>query len=222
MARSFGGASYIAAAETLNPGITWTMCVIASHNSIANSACALMLSLTNTSQGTVENSISCYFRGDTVGDPVQNRYVDNGVGSTSTNSSTGYSANTPTSIVVRSNSTTSLSVFKDGVKGTDGTTAARDGFSASQLTIGVGIIFNAIYQEYITGDACMVGLWNATLTDAECISLGKGFPPRRVRPQSLIRYLPLVRDAIDVKKGGSLTLSGTPPGVSAHPRCYGF
>lgn len=221
MARSFGGSSYIAAAETMNPSSAWTMAIVASHNSIANAASALMLSITNTSQGSVENSISCYFRGDTGGDPVQNRCVDNGVGGVS-NSGTGYSANTLTSIVARSNSTTSLSVFKDGVKGTDGTTASRDGFASNQLTIGSGIIFSGTYAEYITGDACMVGLWSVALTDDECASLGKGFPPRRIRPQSLVRCLPLVRDAIDIRKGGSLTLSGTPPGVSVHARSYGL
>lgn len=223
MSASFAGAQYIALPETQNMGANWTLAVIASHNSIANSACAAMVSINNTSQGSVEYSFSCYFRGDTGGDPVQNRWVENaGARSVVANSAAGYNANELTSIIARGNTSTSGSIFRNGVKTDAVSSGTMTGFGALQLTVGALVIFSNVYQEFLTGDAAMVGYWPVTLTDDECISLAKGFPPRRVRPQSLSHYLPLVRDRMDRRAGSTLTVSGTPPGVSVHPRSYGF
>ena len=71
-----------------------------------------------------------------------------------------------------------------------------------------------------TGQVADVAAWTADLTDAECESLRKGFPPHRVRPQSLVSALRLIRSTND-RKGFSWTTSGA-PSVSAHPRSYGF
>ena len=73
----------------------------------------------------------------------------------------------------------------------------------------------------------VVVIWTAYFDDAEVMSLARGFSPRRVRPQSLKLYAPMVRDlqaTYDAKSGGghsTWTTSGSPI-VSAHPRSYGF
>jgi len=61
------------------------------------------------------------------------------------------------------------------------------------------------------------GLWDAALTDAEVAILGVGYSPLFVRPQSLVAYWPLVRDAKDRVGGYDLTAGGGPV-VAAHPR----
>lgn len=65
-------------------------------------------------------------------------------------------------------------------------------------------------------------LYEAQLTADEMISLARGFSPRRVRPQSLRKYMPLVREPI-----AWVNTSGVAPSVSgtstvSHPRSYGM
>lgn len=62
-------------------------------------------------------------------------------------------------------------------------------------------------------------IWNAALTDAEIASLAKGFSPRRIRPQSLVFYAPLLRNLQDLRQGLALTAVNSPT-VASHPRVY--
>lgn len=62
-------------------------------------------------------------------------------------------------------------------------------------------------------------LWNTALTDAEIESLAKGFSPRRIRPQSLVFYAPLLRNLQDLRQGLALTAVNSPT-VASHPRVY--
>lgn len=68
------------------------------------------------------------------------------------------------------------------------------------------------------GDIAEFSIWNAVLTDAELVSLAKGFTSSRVRPQSLLTYNRLVRSLADAK--GRSTASGTTVAAS-HPVAYG-
>lgn len=221
MARSFNGSSnYMSVPETATTGTAWTLAVISSHNSLANGAVPAIVSIPDTSAGSVDRSISCYYRGDLSGDPVQNRWVDNTlVGSRQ--SSGGYSTNTLQSIIARGDSANASSIFLDGVKTTGVTTNVMVGSTAmKQLTVGAYVSFSGVYQEFVNGSIAMVAYWGAALTDDECIALSKGFSPKRIRPQSLRKYLPLVRDAVELKTGATVTTNGS-PGVTAHPRTYG-
>ena len=73
---------------------------------------------------------------------------------------------------------------------------------------------------YFAGGLADIAAWSVSLTDAECESLRQGFPAHRVRPQSLVASMRLVRTTND-RKGTSWTTNGA-PSVSAHPRSYGF
>lgn len=53
-----------------------------------------------------------------------------------------------------------------------------------------------------------IGMWSEALSADEIVSLGDGFSPKRVRPTSLIAYLPLIRDVIDYK-GNAFAVQGT-------------
>lgn len=71
---------------------------------------------------------------------------------------------------------------------------------------------------YCDGMIAEVGIWNVALDDAEIAALAKGVSPLLIRPQNLVTYVPLVRDADeDIVGGLSFTAGGTPT-ISAHPR----
>lgn len=68
------------------------------------------------------------------------------------------------------------------------------------------------------GDIAEVGVWDIDLTAAEVASLAKGVSPALVRPQSLVTYLPLIRDVIDVRAANGFTDVNTT--AANHPRVY--
>lgn len=82
----------------------------------------------------------------------------------------------------------------------------------------------SIGQRYSTivayGQSAEVAVWNAALTTPEIASLQKGFSPRRIRPQSLVFYAPLLRNVQELRQGFTLTPGGTTPTVATHPRVY--
>jgi hypothetical protein len=78
--------------------------------------------------------------------------------------------------------------------------------------------YSASIGRYANGVMSHVGIWNVALDAGEALSLTRGFPPRRVRPQSLVAYFPLIRNLFDWK-GNAITSSGTTEGVT---RAYGF
>lgn len=102
-----------------------------------------------------------------------------------------------------------------GSKGTDTNANAQSSGVANQLNIGVSIFTGT--DDFFLGYGADYAIWNAALTDAEVLSLSKGYSPLLVRPQSLVFYLPGVRNKQDVRKGITLTEAGT-VGVIAHPR----
>jgi hypothetical protein len=63
----------------------------------------------------------------------------------------------------------------------------------------------------IIGQIAHPAIWNVALTDAEVAMLGAGISPLRVRPQSLVMYLPyLGRNGpeIDIINGRTLAVTG--------------
>jgi hypothetical protein len=72
--------------------------------------------------------------------------------------------------------------------------------------------------EFMNGDIADVAIWNTKIFDDEIKSLAKGFDALRVKPQSLVRYWPLVRELQEVKTGSSITNNNTT--VANHPRVY--
>lgn len=62
------------------------------------------------------------------------------------------------------------------------------------------------------------GVWDALLDAAEFKALGSGVSPLLIRPASLVCYIPMLRDSVDLKRGGTPTITGT--AVQPHPRSY--
>jgi len=73
---------------------------------------------------------------------------------------------------------------------------------------------------YGTLSIAEAAIWNVALTDAEVTVLATGVSPLLVRPQSLVCYLPLIRDDDeDIVGGRSFTANGGPT-IAAHPRVF--
>lgn len=106
----------------------------------------------------------------------------------------------------------SRTTYLSGVAGTTETTSRP--ITGMNVTT-IGARWNTTLGAYFAGNLAEVAVWNAALTAAEIVSLSKGFSPTKVRPQSLIAYLPFVRNNYDMK-GTTFTTSGT--GVADHPR----
>jgi hypothetical protein len=169
--------------------------------------------------GNLDSFDGLYFRGDSGGDPVQYRFSDNSFTAGGASSTAGYSANVFASICGVRESNTSHSVYLNGEnKATSATSVLVP--SRSHFIVGARESSSTL-QSFLNGAAGMAAYWDVVLTDAEVASLGKGFPPRRIRPGNLRIYMPLVRDVLDWR--GLLT-SFTDPGtdVADHPRTYGF
>lgn len=106
-------------------------------------------------------------------------------------------------------SATSRSAFINGGDKTTNTTSATPA-GINETTIGLrrGTTPNAA----ALGSIAEAAIWNAALTDDEVAALGKGYSPRLIRPGSLVAYLPIIRDFVDVHGAGfsvtgSLTVS---------------
>jgi hypothetical protein len=61
-------------------------------------------------------------------------------------------------------------------------------------------------------------VWDALLGLAEAQQLADGVSSLLIRPDALVSYAPLIREALDLMGSGALTLTGT--AVQPHPRLY--
>jgi hypothetical protein len=97
-------------------------------------------------------------------------------------------------------------------------TASRNPSGINETVIGarrsIGIL-----GLYFNGKIAEVGIWNAALTAAEVASLAKGMTCEKIRPQSLVFYVPLVRELQDVRQGLTIT-NNNGATVDNHPRVY--
>lgn len=83
----------------------------------------------------------------------------------------------------------------------------------------IGALVRVSTIAYLKGMVADAAAWSAALTTAEIASLAKGFSPRRIRPQSLVFYAPLLRNLQDLRSGVALTAVNAPT-VANHPRVY--
>jgi hypothetical protein len=128
-----------------------------------------------------------------------------------------YAVNSWSDLVGQFVSSTSRFAWLDNTKGTEAT-GSRVPVTINAL--GIGQIPGASNSNWLNGRAAEMAVWSVSLSDAEINSLWKGFPPKRIRPQSLVFYLPMIRDLHDIRNGLALTNNGSAT-VFAHPRRYG-
>ena len=110
-------------------------------------------------------------------------------------------------------STTSRTAYVNTTAGTPNTDS-RSITTEISIRIGRRATGNAF-----TGQLAEFAIWNVALTADEINSLAQGFKPPRIRPQSLLYYVPLVRDVHELRSGIPFTAVNAPV-VFDHPRVY--
>jgi hypothetical protein len=127
--------------------------------------------------------------------------------------SPGFTVNTWHHVCAVFTSSTSRQIYRDGTAGTANTVDATP-TSLTRLLIGThaGI-------EYFNGYISDVGVWSAALGVEEINSLAKGFSAKRIRPQSLEFYVPLIRNLQDYSSSSTLTNNNTAIAIQ-HNRIY--
>ena len=93
-------------------------------------------------------------------------------------------------------SSTSRTVYMDGVAGTEVTTSADvKGDSAKRLSIGE---YATTWNREMNGHLADVALWNVALSASEVAILADAYTAIQVRPDSLVSYYPFVSNSVDV------------------------
>lgn len=153
--------------------------------------------------------------GGGVGDPLIAEVRDNGSGVSSAKTSVGYTAATWHHGAAVFDGDSSRKAYLDGGNlGTNTTTRANTGIDRTT----VGYIGDSTPSAYFDGALAELAIWSIALTAEEASVLAAGYSPLFVRPESLLFYMPLLRDDDNDLIGGlSLTAVGTPT-ISDHPR----
>ncbi len=88
----------------------------------------------------------------------------------------------------------------------------------ARTIVSIGALGDSTPSNEADGKVAECAMWAAELTQAEMNILAAGYSPLFVRPQSLIFYTPLVSGVEEWIGGTPMTVNGTPPGASPHPR----
>ena len=150
------------------------------------------------------------------GDPIAFRVQDTSNAAVARTSS-GFIANTWFHACAVARSTTDRSVFLNG--GSEGT-HSQSVAPAGLDNTAVGVWNRASTNHKFSGRIAEVGIWNIALLLAEIEALAAGFSPLLIRPQSLVLYLPLVRDDDEDLIGGRSFTAVNTPSIAAHTRVY--
>ena len=114
-------------------------------------------------------------------------------------------------------STSSRSVYASTASSVTSTTLFTTTTTVNNIAI--GCLYNPTASSFFDGIIADVGVWSAALTSDEISSLAKGISCTKIRPQSLVFCVPLVRDLNDICGNLSLTNNNSAT-VTSHPRIY--
>lgn len=207
MARSFNGTnSRIHVSSAVLSATPYTMaCWFRTTNM---TQLGTLISMTKSTSTT--NYAGLFFRGDIAGDPID-ILIEGKSGQGSARSTTGCTSGQWHHACGVFNSSTSRTVYIDGGSSATNTNSVTPSLDRTE----VGAWRSSLW---FSGDIAEVGVWDIDLTAAEVASLAKGVSPALVRPQSLVTYLPLIRDVIDVRAANGFTDVNTT--AANHPRVY--
>lgn len=216
MARTFSG-GYASANIAVPTAYPFTMFVRAYSTSDSATQAPFTLMV---SSGDAYNGSGLFVDGAFAGDPARFSKF----GGVLANSGGSYSINTWHAVGGRAGSATTLDVSLDGVQTAGASTSVT---FKTVFSLQIGAKADPTLRFPLAGACACAAVWDVQLDDAEFASLAKGFSPRRVRPQSLKLYVPMVRAfnipfwsvAAATPSIGDTSGTSTP---SDHPRSYGF
>jgi hypothetical protein len=212
MAYNFNGSNQsIDATSAVLTAAPITMSILMNVNNVTTRFVILSIS----ERFLVNDHFATLAAGNISGDPIQALSQQApGIGGIAA-TSTGFSASTWHSAISVFSAANSRAAYLDGAgKGTD-----TNNVVPTVNTTSIGRLWRNFDNNWTNGRLAEAGIWNAALTDDEVASLAKGFKPYRVRPQSLVFYVPLVRNISDLRNRVSLTNNNAAT-VAAHPRVY--
>lgn len=93
---------------------------------------------------------------------------------------------------VFTSATSRASFLNGGNKGTDTTNITPASLDRTSIGLRDNVSGDQAFASGGTGYIADVAIWNVALTDAEVLSLSKGFSPLKVRPSGLVFYCPLL------------------------------
>jgi hypothetical protein len=99
--------------------------------------------------------------------------------------------------------------FNGGNSGTD-TSVARPSFTSAGVRLAQKMTSST--DSSCSMAICEVGIWNVALTPQDVFMLSQGIPPSKVRPEGLVRYLPLhdaLTTAIEYRNSAVFTKSSS-------------
>ena len=207
MARSFNGSSeYIDLIS--NFGLVEPMTFAARFNPANVSVSGTMVGLVDVS---VQDAFSLFYFGDNTA-AVQSQ--DAGVSTgTAASGATGATVGNWYGAIGNFISSTSRAVyFSGGTSGTNTTSATPTAMYKVRIGQRNGIWYN--------GSLADVAGWSVSLTADERDAYFKGFPARRIRPQSLKFHMPMVRN-LTLNPTGPSVIADFSSAVSDQPRMYG-
>jgi hypothetical protein len=214
-----GGSTFIAGSAAISLPIPHTIYCVAEHNSLATEGDVFGLCRNNAALGSNERTSFLLFRGDQPGDPIQMRGINGGAFFNAVLTAGAYTINTLHSLIGIAGTPSKAGI--DGTLTSSGGGDQANPISVTLLSIGNQFVYTGAATVGPVGRIASCAYWDVELTQAEVSSLARGFPPRRIRPQSLKHYIPLLRNVQDLRQAITLTYTGTPV-VGVHPRSYGI
>lgn len=209
MARSFNGTTeFLRIASALGLTPPFTMAVMFKLNSTASTQTLMCVS-----NGASQDAHYMIFRsgGVTVGAASNDNGVSSGEALGGAPSAGAFNSGVGVWNAINSRQMV-LNGSTSAIQSTSVNATSLDEINVGRYSAAGGSYANVTVQS--------VAAWTAALTQPECASLSLGFPPRRIRPQSLVLSADLVRDVFDWSKSGAAfaTATGT---VVDHNRIYG-
>ncbi len=152
------------------------------------------------------------WRGDVTNDPIRAYSVEGGVADAFSDK-TNYANGVWAHAAGVWGSTASRTAYLDGAAGTENTSTITPGTLNASYIAKRSIFGDAFFN----GKLAEMAVWNIALTTEQIAILAARYSPLFVRIQSLVFHAPLIREAIDIVGGTTLTATGTPD-VFTHPR----
>lgn len=209
MSREFdGGSQYIEVASAVLSGVPITMACWFNSDSIA--AIQTLMMISDHDATTIYFSLE--LDGVEAGDPI--RCLTRNVAALGfVRSTTGYSADTWHHACAVFTAVDNRDIYLDGGSNASNATSVTP-VNLSHTILGVSHT-NSAFNQHMNGEIAEAAIWNTALTVEEVAILAAGYSPLLVRPESLVLYMPLVRELHDIV--GRIGMANTGTTVGDHP-----
>ena len=176
-----------------------------------NDAAPSAMNVVRWMQAATTQGLSIVFAGQAAGDPIRGN-LNTATTASISQISPGFVINTWYHVCFVCNSSTSRIIYRDGVAGN---IATANDTPVDLVRFWIG----SDGSNHFDGNISDIAMWSVALNTSEINSLAKGFSAKRIRPQSLEYYAPLVRNIYEYTNNPTLTNNNSAT-VATHNRIY--